>query len=187
MVIVGLGNPGRRYEDTRHNVGFDLVEKLVDRWRAGPAVSVSNRLFHAWRAEVDGDDLYLVTPVTYMNRSGIALRRFLEAYDLEPRDCLVVVDDMALEAGRLRFRRRGSAGGHNGLISIAERLGTQDYARLRVGIGPAPASTEWADFVLTPFTDEERERINEALDRAVDGIEVLLRDGMDRAMSLYNR
>jgi PTH1 family peptidyl-tRNA hydrolase len=187
MVIVGLGNPGRSYDGTRHNVGFDLVERLIERWHASPVISVSPRLFHAWRAEVDGQDVYLVTPVTYMNRSGIALRLFLEAYDLEARDCLVIVDDMALETGRLRFRRRGSAGGHNGLISIEERLGTRDYARLRVGIGPAPASTEWADFVLTPFSKEERERIEEALDRAVDGIELLLEEGMDRTMSLYNR
>jgi PTH1 family peptidyl-tRNA hydrolase len=184
VVIIGLGNPGRRYERTRHNVGFELVDILAGRW--GARRGSPTPLYSADCALVGGREVYLLKPMKYMNRSGIAVRRFLEEKGWGPGQCLVVVDDMALEVGRLRFRRRGTSGGHNGLASIEESLGTDEYPRLRIGVGPAPESAEWVDFVLTDFLERERPTLDETLARAADGVESLLRDGIDKTMSLYN-
>ncbi len=184
MLIVGLGNPDRRYADTRHNVGFDLVDVLASRWNARRMASPGS--FDLMEARLAGRELYLMKPMTYMNRSGAPVGRFLDEQGDGPDQCLVAVDDMALDVGRLRFRRRGSDGGHQGLASIERRLGSEEYPRLRIGVGPAPPSCEWADFVLSRFTSDERKIIGETLERAADGVERMLHDGIDKAMSLYN-
>lgn len=187
LLIVGLGNPGRRYASTRHNVGFDLVERLAWRWRTSfRERSVSGLSYAIASTTVGGTDVFLMKPWTYMNRSGLVVAPFAEENDLPSEACLVVVDDLALPVGVIRFRAAGSAGGHNGLVSIEEQLGTLTYPRLRIGIGPAPSAAEWADFVLTPFETDEREAIDDALDRSREGIETLLASGIERAMSLYN-
>ncbi len=184
MVVVGLGNPDREYVGTRHNVGFELVEILASRW--GAKRFASRSLFAWTTARFAGREVVLLKPMTYMNRSGVAVGRFLGEREWGPERCLIVVDDMALEVGRIRFRWRGGDGGHQGLASVEERLGTETYSRLRIGVGPAPASAEWSDFVLSPFTADERRIIDETFGRAADGVEVVIRDGIERAMSLYN-
>lgn len=184
MLIVGLGNPGARYDGTRHNVGFELVDRLVARWGARPALS--DRSHVLYEATVGGRDVSLMKPLTYMNRSGIAIARYGASHALSPAECLAVVDDMFLETGRLRFRRKGSDGGHNGLMSLEHALGTSAYPRLRIGVGPAPESSVWADFVLAPFTADERARVEDAMPRAEAGVEVFLEHGIDRAMRETN-
>lgn len=187
LLIVGLGNPGRRYAGTRHNVGFDLVDRLADAWRTSFAASSGvGPASELAPAVVGRTDVVLMKPLTYMNRVGLVVGPFAAEHGLDAGECLAIVDDMALPVGRIRFRPRGSAGGHNGLSSIEERLGTSDYPRLRIGIGPAPASEEWADFVLTPFTTDERKAIEEALERAQQGVETLIENGIERAMSEFN-
>lgn len=208
MLIVGLGNPGERYDRTRHNVGFELLDLLSRRWDAR---SVSTRgPYTLCRAEVrresDGsaESVFLMKPQTYMNLSGRAILHFLgdhpdvvtrevridpetEAETPGPVDrFLVVVDDMSLDVGRVRFRAKGSTGGHNGLASIEEIFATSAYPRLRIGIGPAPDAAEWVDFVLTPFEEDERAALDEALGRAADGVTTLLEAGIDQAMTRHN-
>jgi PTH1 family peptidyl-tRNA hydrolase len=188
-VIVGLGNPGREYELTRHNVGWMVVDHLADVWH-----------FDGWRR--DGDSLVaagravgcavrLVKPQTFMNLSGDALRPYLRRPMFDPAtDLLVVVDDVALPLGRLRLRADGSAGGHNGLRSIEGALSSRTYSRARIGVAPIDPrrrEPDLADFVLSPFAKDERVEILAQLPRYANAVETWLTDGIDRAMSLYNR
>jgi PTH1 family peptidyl-tRNA hydrolase len=188
-VIVGLGNPGREYELTRHNVGWMVVDHLADVWR-----------FDDWRR--DGDSLVvagrtagcavrLVKPQTFMNLSGASLRPYLRRPMFDPpRDLLVIVDDAALPLTRLRLRAEGSAGGHNGLKSIEGALGSRTYARARIGVAPVDPrrrTSGLADFVLSPFGKDERAELVAQLPRFASAVETWLTDGIDRAMSLYNR
>ena len=189
-VILGLGNPGRQYEATRHNVGWWVLDHLADVWhfdgwkRDGEAM-VSN-------AAVAGTRVRLIKPHTYMNLSGNVLRNYLRRpFWAAPRDLLVVVDDVALPVGRFRIRARGSAGGHNGLRSIETAIGNQEYARLRIGVGPTEERRNiyegLSDFVLAPFARDEREDILELIPRIGAAIEIWLREGPERAMNAYNR
>ena len=184
-VICGLGNPGERYRLTRHNVGFRVVDLLADRWsltgkgrlRDGAA------LLEARRPEPVGRVL-LVKPMKYMNGSGGPLRAALRQTDVDvASELLVVADDIDLPLGRIRLRRGGSAGGHNGIRSIIDALGTDAFARLRIGIGRAGES---ADHVLSTFTPVERERADEMIQVAADAAERWLTDGIDEAMNAYN-
>jgi PTH1 family peptidyl-tRNA hydrolase len=189
-VILGLGNPGRQYEATRHNVGWWVLDHLADVWhfdgwkRDGEAM-VSN-------AAVAGTRVRLIKPHTYMNLSGNVLKNYLRRpFWAAPRDLLVVVDDVALPVGRFRIRARGSAGGHNGLRSIETAIGNQEYARLRIGVGPTEERRNiyegLSDFVLAPFARDEREDILELIPRIGAAIEIWLREGPERAMNAYNR
>jgi PTH1 family peptidyl-tRNA hydrolase len=188
-VIVGLGNPGQEYELTRHNVGWMVVDHLADVWH-----------FDGWRR--DGDSLVvagrtagcavrLVKPQTFMNLSGGALRPYLRRPMFDPaRDLLVIVDDVALPLARLRLRAEGSAGGHNGLKSIEGALASRTYARARIGVAPVDPrrrTSDLADFVLSPFGKDERAELVAQLPRVASAVETWLTDGIDRAMSLYNR
>ena len=188
-VILGLGNPGAKYEATRHNVGWWVLDHLADVWR-----------FDGWRR--DGDSLTatgtvgthkvrLVKPQTYMNLSGAALKPFLRRpFWSAATDLLVVVDDVALPLGRYRLRAQGSAGGHNGLKSVQHALGDKNYARMRIGILPPDERREvgdLADFVLGAFGKDERQTILELMPRFTDAAELWLRDGIERAMNVHNR
>ncbi len=184
MWIVGLGNPGPRYAGTRHNVGFELVDVLVERFDASPVRADATML--VWRGASGWEECLLVKPMTYMNRSGLAVRALVDRYELDIADGLCVVDDMALDLGRIRFRERGSSGNHNGLESIEEHLGTRDYPRLRIGIGPAPDAESWVDFVLERFSDDERGTLDAALERAADGVESLMSASFEDTMSRFN-
>ncbi len=184
-LIVGLGNPGREYADTRHNVGWWVAEVLAD--RAG--LSGWREKFEAHLAEgrLAGEKVALARPVTYMNASGRSVRAMMDFWKVEPGDLLVVLDDMAMEVGRLRLRPSGSAGGHKGLASIARHLGHERFARLRVGIGAPPSAEEGADYVLSRFAAGERPVIDDAVARAADAAETWIRRGLEAAMNRFNQ
>src|SRR5258708_7336968 len=178
-LLVGLGNPGREYRDTRHNVGFLVLDRLAARERA------EFRVEKSWQAEVArAGDLLLCKPLTYMNLSGQAVRPLSQFYKIEPAQVLVILDDMALPLGKLRFRANGSAGGHNGLASVIEHFGTPAVPRLRVGIGSADRDA--VDHVLGRFTLEERPELEQSLDRAVEAIDCARTRGLEAAMTAYN-
>lgn len=184
---MGLGNPGPEYDETRHNAGFRLADHLVSRWRFGPFT----RGERARQAEgvVDGRPVVVLKPQTYMNRSGAALASLRAHEGFDPAaDLLILVDDVALPVGKFRLRGAGTAGGHNGLKSIEGALQRQDYARLRVGVGPVPEGlTELADFVLGRFEPEEWKAVGDLLDPMSEAIECWLAEGIERAMSRFNR
>jgi PTH1 family peptidyl-tRNA hydrolase len=184
---VGLGNPGPEYDGTRHNAGFRLADHLAARWRLG-AFKRGERARQA-EGSHDGRLVRVLKPQTYMNRSGAALAplRALPGFD-PATDLLVLVDDVALPVGKFRLRGAGSAGGHNGLRSVEGVLQRQDYARLRIGVGPVPAGLpDLADFVLGPFEAEERQAVEELLDPMAEAVECWLAEGIERAMSRFNR
>jgi len=184
---MGLGNPGPEYEDTRHNAGFLLADRLAARWRL-PAF----RRVPAARetsGTLDGIPLRLLKPQTYMNRSGAALAplRLLPEFD-PSQQLLVLVDDVALPVGRFRLRGAGSAGGHNGLKSIEGALRRQDYARLRIGVGPVPPGlADLTEFVLEPLPREERGTLDQLLDPMCEAVECWVREGVEVAMGRYNK
>ena len=189
-VIVGLGNPGREYAATRHNVGWWLIDHLADVWH-----------FDGWKKDSDlvsstgivaRQRVRLVKPQTYMNLSGRALKNYVRRPFWSPaKDLLVVVDEVQLPVGRTRIRARGSAGGHNGLKSVEQALGTQEYARLRIGVGPSEERkgiyTDLAQFVLSPFARDEREDILALMPQLTATVETWLGDGVEKAMNLHNR
>lgn len=184
-LIVGLGNPGRRYDGTRHNVGFDVMDLLATRhrvaWESAPRGIEA--LVARWRTT----DTVLAKPLTFMNLSGTAVLGLLQFYKVEPADCLIVVDDVHIELGRLRTRSRGSAGGHNGLKSIVGSLGSEEIARLRIGVGRGDDRRDLADHVLATFGAAERAPIAEAVGRAADAVELFIADGIGTVMNRYNR
>ena len=182
-LIAGLGNPGSKYDDTRHNVGFRVVDAFAERFDA----TVRREKFNALAEEVHAEDmkLLLLKPQQYMNRSGHAVATAAGFYKLSPADILVVTDDMALDVGRIRLRAKGSAGGHNGLKDIIARLGSDDFPRLRVGIGDS-GRMDAAAYVLSRFSADEREVVDQTIRTAVDAIGCWLRDGIDIAMTRYN-
>lgn len=183
--IVGLGNPGKSYERTRHNIGFQVVDRLAARYRIGVGTELCDAL--VGEALESGERIILVKPQTFMNRSGIAVKALLDEYRGRPEDLLVVYDDLDLPLGRVRIRRRGSAAGHRGLGSILENLSTSSFARVRIGIGRPPDGIDAVDHVLSPFDAQESEEAERALGQAVDAVECLLREGPERAMERYNR
>lgn len=182
-MIVGLGNPGRRYATTRHNVGFLTVDELARRHGASEA----GERMGAWtaRTRIEGQDVLLVKPQTFMNESGAAVGRLWRWYRMGLEDLLLVGDDIDLPFGRLRLRPRGSAGGHNGLRSIFSHVGSQEVARLKIGIG-RPDSDEARDYVLSSFQPQERAELPALLARAADAVELVLRDGLVAAMNVVN-
>jgi peptidyl-tRNA hydrolase, PTH1 family len=184
-LIVGLGNPGRRYRETRHNVGFAVVDGLADRhattFEPAPADALIAR---ARRLGPDG--ALLVKPLTMMNLSGFAVSQLARYYRVEPGDILVVADDVNLPLGRLRARPRGSAGGHNGLRSIIEQFGSIEFARLRVGVGRGDPRRDLADHVLAGFDADERPAVDEAIARAADASELFAAAGIEQVMNRFN-
>lgn len=188
-VIVGLGNPGREYESTRHNVGWWVVDHLADVWRMDGWRKDGEAL--ATTGVVGAHRVRLLKPLTYMNLSGTVLRPFVRRTGWSARtDLMVIVDEVALPVGRIRLRPSGSAGGHNGLKSIEQALGSQEYARLRVGIRPADPRRSvgnLSDFVLSPFGRDERELTLALLPGVRDAVETWLHDGIEAAMNVHNR
>lgn len=183
IVIVGLGNPGRRYHGTRHNVGAEVVQCLAERLRV--RLAGDGRVRTA-RARAGDAAVLLAVPETYMNVSGEAVRALLRARRRRPTDLLVVHDDLDLPVGRLRLRPGNGPGGHNGVLSIIETLGTRAFARLRIGIGRPPAGMDPAEFVLERFAPGERVRIDEAVRAASDAALAVAADGLAAAMNRYN-
>lgn len=185
-VVVGLGNPGPEYDATRHNVGWWVVDRLAHDWGLGAFRRDARAL--CVEGTVAGFAVRLVKPLTYMNRSGQALRFLSEIDGFEPaRDLLVVVDDAALDVGRIRFRPRGSAGGHNGLKSVSGALGSDDYPRLRLGVGTKPEGVDLADWVLSSMPDEDEGVVVGLLPGLTQAVEVWLAEGTEAAMNRFNR
>ena len=196
-LIVGLGNPGREYVATRHNIGFEAVERFAFRKTLMGSPGEFDRVS---RSKFDGlcvdgsvslsggtsDKVLLLKPMTFMNLSGRAVHQAMAFYQLGPADIMIVLDDIALPCGKIRLRAGGSDGGHNGLKDIARVLGTQQYPRLRVGVDAPPQRVPQSDYVLGRFSDEQHRRVDPALDRAVDALTCWMERGIEPAMSLFN-
>ncbi len=184
-VVLGLGNPGRKYERTRHNLGFLVVDLVASENR----IAVTKRKYHSligdW--QTDGEKVLLVKPQTYMNRCGGAVRNLLRYLPVAVKDLVVIHDDLDLPFGRIRIRQKGGPGGHRGVLSILETLGEEGFSRVRVGIGRPPVGGDPTDYVLEPFSPEERTRLEEVVSRAADAVECLLEEGPQRAMEKFNR
>jgi PTH1 family peptidyl-tRNA hydrolase len=184
-LLVGLGNPGRKYEKTRHNVGFQVIERLAGKL----AVPLSRRFLRAdvGQAVIGGEKVLLAKPQTFMNASGQAVAPLLNWYKLSLDDLIVVYDDMDLPPGVMRIRPQGGSGGHRGLDSIIEHLGTTRFPRLRIGIGkPGEYQGDTIDWVLGKFSKEEKKEIETAVERAVDALQVFVTEGINQAMNQYN-
>ena len=185
-LIVGLGNPGPEYRETRHNVGFRVIDEIAR--RQGLKLSLAPaQVPETFVAKQFGPTPVLVAkPLTFMNRSGDAVAALARYYDIADGDLLVVVDEVALPFGRLRARARGSAGGHNGLKSVIDRLGTTEFARLRLGVGRGDARRDLADHVLSKFEPGERAELETFITRAADAAEMFAVDGIEKVMNTYN-
>jgi PTH1 family peptidyl-tRNA hydrolase len=185
-LIVGLGNPGREYRDTRHNVGFMVIDEIARRHQLtlGMAPSQVPDAFVAKR--YGAEPLLVAKPLTFMNRSGDAVAALLRYYDITAADMLVVVDEVDLPLGRLRARARGSAGTHNGLKSLVQRLGTTEFSRLRLGVGRGDPRRDLADHVLSKFEPGEQPALDDLITRAADAAEMFAVDGIEKVMNAYN-
>ena len=183
-IIAGLGNPTREYEKTRHNVGFDTIDVLADKLNT----SVDEKKFKGLygRGIIAGEKVILLKPQTFMNLSGESVRAAADFYKVDPEDILVIYDDISLEPGQLRLRGKGSAGGHNGIKNIIAHLGTQEFPRIKVGVGDKPKGMDLADYVLGHFSKEDQAKMDEAFKDAADAAEMILDKGMDAAMNHYN-
>lgn len=185
-VIVGLGNPGARYDATRHNVGWWTIDRLAYDWDLGPFERTGTSMLAD--GVVDDHPVHLVKPVTWVNRSGAALGPYLDAAEVRVgEDLLVVADDVNLDVGRLRFRPGGGAGGHKGLRSVAGVLGTTDYPRLRIGVGARPERMDLADWVLSPMPEEDEDKVLALLGELATAARVWMNEGIEPVMNAYNR
>ncbi|MHC1759778.1 MAG: aminoacyl-tRNA hydrolase [Negativicutes bacterium] len=182
-IVVGLGNPGNQYKDTRHNIGFLVVDELARRWNTP-----------SWKRRYDAEvsehraigPVLLVKPQTFMNLSGNSVREAAKFYKTPSTDIVVIHDDLDLPAGRLRIRERGGSGGHRGIESMLTQLGADDFVRVRFGVGRPPEGWESADYVLGRFAPDEQSLIKEAIDKAADAVETILREGTAPAMNRFN-
>lgn len=184
-IIVGLGNPGREYQNTRHNIGFDVIDRLAESERI-PVLEKKHKAIIG-KGCVAGCRCILAKPVTYMNLSGESVRELIDYYKAdETAELIVISDDISLDVGQLRVRKKGSAGGHNGLKSVIAHLGHERFVRVKMGVGEKPAGWDLADYVLGHFSGEERRMMDEACDRAADAIRTIIADGADAAMNSFN-
>lgn len=183
-LVVGLGNPGKKYDGTRHNVGFEVIDRLAK----APGVGSFQERFDAEVAEwrEDAQKILLMKPLTFMNLSGGAVREVVDFYQVEVNDLLIVCDDMALPLGKLRFRARGTHGGHNGLRDIQQHLGTTEYSRLRIGVDVPGEGRDAVDHVLGKFRPSEKPLIEEALQLATQGVAMWVTQGIQKCMNQYN-
>jgi peptidyl-tRNA hydrolase, PTH1 family len=182
-IIVGLGNPGRQYERNRHNIGFMVVEALP---RERSVIWSTEMLSRTCRLEIGGHPVILVEPLTYMNRSGEAVKTLLAALDRSPQDLMVLVDDLNLPFGRIRVRERGSAGGHRGLESILEVLSTDEIVRVRMGIGEEQMPEDKSGFVLSDFLPKQQADLEDMIIRAGNAVKSILTDGVSKTMAIFN-
>ena len=184
-IIVGLGNPGREYHNTRHNIGFDVIDRLAEKENISVIESKHKALIG--RGYVAGEKVILAKPQTYMNLSGESVRALVDYYKVDEESELIVIsDDISLDVGQIRIRKKGSAGGHNGLKNIIAHLGHDQFYRIKMGVGEKPKGYDLADYVLGHFTGEERKVMDEAADRAVEAIHMILTEDIDKAMNHYN-
>ncbi len=183
-LIVGLGNPGDKYAGTRHNMGFDTIDVLADKY----FISVSQKEKRALvgKGMIEGNKVILVKPQTFMNLSGESVGPLADYYGCAPEEIIVIYDDICLEPGQLRVRGKGSAGGHNGMKSLISHLGTQEFPRVRVGVGAKPPKMDLADFVLSHFPKDQQDAAKEGVQQAAEAVREILVSGLERAQNLYN-
>lgn len=186
FIIVGLGNPTLPYEGTRHNVGFEVIDAIADKYN----ISVDGRKHRAYigKGIIAGQKVILAKPQTYMNLSGESVRSLIDYYKVDEEHKLIVIyDDVSLDVGQLRIRKKGSAGGHNGIKNIIAHLDTTVFPRIKIGVGEKPKKYDLADYVLGHFTKEEQEFMREGYARAVDGVSKIVQGEIDAAMNEYNK
>ena len=184
-LIAGLGNPTREYEKTRHNVGFEAIDILAD--KDGTTVTEKKHKALYGKGYIGGQKVILAKPQTYMNLSGESIREIADFYKIEPENIIILCDDINLSEGQLRIRLKGSAGGHNGLKNIISHLGTQEFPRIRIGVGEKPRGMDLADYVLGRFPKEQQAVMEEAYRDAAEAACMMIEDGADAAMNHYNR
>lgn len=186
FIIAGLGNPDRQYEGTRHNAGFDVIDRIAGKYNI--AVDTKKHRALIGKGVIEGQKVLLAKPQTYMNLSGESIRSMADYYKIDPEhELLVIYDDINLEPGQLRIREKGSAGGHNGIKNIIACLGTQVFPRIRVGVGGKPAKYDLADYVLGHFSGAEKELMEEGYGNAAEAVSMILSGRIGDAMSMYNR
>ena len=183
-MIAGLGNPGKEYAGSRHNVGFMTLDELADRYNIDVREKAHKALIG--KGMIEGNKVILVKPQTYMNLSGESIRSVMDYYKTEPSEFIVIYDDISLDVGRLRIRKKGSAGGHNGIKNIIAHLGTQEFPRIKVGIGNKPEGWDLADYVLSKYSKAEQEALKEASDDVIGAVRLMIMDDIDAAMNRYN-
>ncbi|WP_346355201.1 aminoacyl-tRNA hydrolase [Azotosporobacter soli] len=184
-IIVGLGNPGQEYSATKHNVGFMVLDELASRWNVTGWRKRSNAEVAEYR--LGSEAVLLVKPQTYMNLSGTAVGELARWYKVAEEDIVVIFDDMDLPTGKLRLRMKGGSGGHRGIESLLQHLAKDSFLRLRMGIGRPPAGWQVVDYVLSRFTAEEQPLIAAAIERSAEAVEAIVKDGMNKAMNLFNK
>ena len=186
LVIVGLGNPDDKYQGTRHNVGFDVIGLLAEKYNI--AVDTKKHRAYIGKGIIGGQKVILAKPQTYMNLSGESVRSLVEYYKVDPEtELLIIFDDISLDVGQLRIRKKGSAGGHNGIKNIIANLGTSVFQRIKVGVGEKPKGYDLADYVLGRFSKEDRELIKEGFECAAEAVAMITAGEIDQAMNKYNR
>lgn len=186
FIIIGLGNPTKEYEGTRHNVGFDVIDALADKYN----ISVTEREKRAFcgKGIIEGQKVILVKPQTYMNLSGESVRGIIDYYKVDTEaELLVIFDDVSLDVGQLRIRKKGSAGGHNGIKNIIQHLGSDVFQRIKVGVGEKPKDYDLADYVLGHFSKAEREVMEDGYKNAIEAVQMIVRGDIDEAMNTFNK
>ena len=185
FVIVGLGNPGKKYENTRHNAGFIAIDALAEKY--GISISEKKHKALCGSGVIEGNKVILVKPETYMNLSGESVRSVMDFYKIDPEeDMLVIYDDISLAPGNIRIRKKGSAGGHNGIKSIIAHTGTQNFMRIKVGVGEKPSGWDLADYVLGHFSDEDNVKLKETMPDIIQAATLMVQGDVDKAMNDFN-
>lgn len=186
FIIVGLGNPTKEYEGTRHNVGFDVIDALADKYNI--AVTEREKRAFCGKGIIEGQKVILVKPQTYMNLSGESVRGLVDYYKVDTEtELLIIFDDISLDVGQLRIRKKGSAGGHNGIKNIIQHLGNNVFQRIKVGVGEKPKGYDLADYVLGHFTKAEREVMDDGYKNAIEAVEMIVRGDIEAAMNVFNK
>jgi PTH1 family peptidyl-tRNA hydrolase len=184
-IIAGLGNPGKDYDGTRHNIGFEVIDEIARRNH----ISLDGKKHKAvyGKGVIDGYKVILAKPQTYMNLSGESIRELVDFYKIEEEELIIIYDDISLDIGQLRIRKKGSAGGHNGIKSIISHLGTQEFTRIKVGVGDKPKGYDLADYVLGRFAKTEKPMVEKAVAIAAEAAEAIVKTDADTAMNTYNK
>ena len=184
-IIIGLGNPTREYQGTRHNIGFDVITRIAE--DNNIALDFKKHKALCGKGYIEGKKVILAKPQTYMNLSGESVRDLVDFYKVTQQEIIIIYDDISLEVGQLRLRGSGSAGGHNGIKSILSHLGTQEFPRIKVGVGDKPKGWDLADYVLSRFTEDEKQTMQDAIKKSSEAVKTILADGLESAMNIYNR
>lgn len=184
-IIIGLGNPSREYEHTRHNIGFDVITNISSEYNI--PLDFKKHKAICGKGVIQGEKVVLAKPQTYMNLSGESVRELVDFYKVPNENIIIIYDDISLDVGQLRIRSQGSAGGHNGIKSIIAHLGSQEFPRIKVGVGDKPKGWDLADYVLSRFQGEDAILIKESILKSTKAVETIIKDGLNSAMNIYNR